>query len=235
MCDGGGARECGSDREVSDCVLVFVSVLTSVSPLVVAGFLFLFLFLISNPLYLRTFSVSGKRMDGSVQENESEHVCTVSQRSARNCQDKTRPTPRRESTSGTWPSLLHHLPFPLQEECRRKHFLLSPGDEDISIMSFAENACDEGGRKRFAVNETSQGIEVAELKRFFEAVRKNSHRQQEFCSRTISWRLWNARAGCCMEPRKRFKQVLQGDPELGGEAHRVWEWDVRRHSGVVWD
>ena len=35
-----------------------------------------------------------------------------------------------------------------------EHFLFSPGDEAISILSFAENACDEGGRKKFAVAET---------------------------------------------------------------------------------
>ena len=34
---------------------------------------------------------------------------------------------------------------------------------------FAENACDEGGRKKFAVLETKRGIEVEEIGRFFEA------------------------------------------------------------------
>ena len=28
-----------------------------------------------------------------------------------------------------------------------EHFLLGPGDDAISILSFAENACGEGGRK----------------------------------------------------------------------------------------
>ena len=32
-----------------------------------------------------------------------------------------------------------------------EHFLLSQGDEAVRILSFAENACDEGGRKKFGV------------------------------------------------------------------------------------
>ena len=40
-----------------------------------------------------------------------------------------------------------------------EYFLLSAEDDAISILSFAENACDEGGRKKFAVLETKRGIE----------------------------------------------------------------------------
>ena len=35
-----------------------------------------------------------------------------------------------------------------------EHFLLSPRDAAINIMSFAETACGEGGRKKFAVLKT---------------------------------------------------------------------------------
>ena len=54
-----------------------------------------------------------------------------------------------------------------------EHFLLSRGDGAISILSFAENACDDGGRKKFAVLETKRGIEVADRLRFCEALREN--------------------------------------------------------------
>ena len=42
------------------------------------------------------------------------------------------------------------------------HFLLSPEDGAISILSFAENACQEGGRNKFAVLETKRGVQVAQ-------------------------------------------------------------------------
>ena len=54
-----------------------------------------------------------------------------------------------------------------------EHFLIIPGDEAISIFSFAEDACDEDGRKKFAVVETMRGVEVAQTGRFFEALHKN--------------------------------------------------------------
>ena len=44
-----------------------------------------------------------------------------------------------------------------------EHFLLSPGDDAISIFSFAENACDEGGRNKFAVLETKRGVKGMSL------------------------------------------------------------------------
>ena len=44
-------------------------------------------------------------------------------------------------------------------------FLLSPGDDAISIMSCAKNACD-GGCKKLAVLETKRGVEVAFLRVF---------------------------------------------------------------------
>ena len=37
--------------------------------------------------------------------------------------------------------------------CELEHFLLSPGDEALSILSFAENACDEWAYNRFVVKE----------------------------------------------------------------------------------
>ena len=36
-----------------------------------------------------------------------------------------------------------------------EYFLLSPRDDAMSIFSFAENALDERGYSRFAMNETS--------------------------------------------------------------------------------
>ena len=56
------------------------------------------------------------------------------------------------------------------------HFFLSPEDNAISILSFGENACDERGRMEFAVLETKRSIEVAEIRRFFEALQENQHR-----------------------------------------------------------
>ena len=46
----------------------------------------------------------------------------------------------------------------------------------ISILSFSENACDEGGRKKFAVLETKRGVEVAEIGRSFKALQENQDR-----------------------------------------------------------
>ena len=54
-----------------------------------------------------------------------------------------------------------------------EHFLLNPEDDAISILSFAENACDEGGCKKFAVLGTKRGMEVAEVGRFFEALQEH--------------------------------------------------------------
>ena len=51
--------------------------------------------------------------------------------------------------------------------------------EAISIMSFAEKACGEWGYKRFAVIETSRGIEVAEAGRCAKAAQKNRTRYGE--------------------------------------------------------
>ena len=48
-----------------------------------------------------------------------------------------------------------------------EHFWSSTRDDAISIMSCAENVCDERGRKKFAV-ETKRGTKVAELGRFIE-------------------------------------------------------------------
>ena len=41
-----------------------------------------------------------------------------------------------------------------------QHFLFSPGDDTISILCFADNACDEGGQKKFVVLETKRSIEM---------------------------------------------------------------------------
>ena len=57
-----------------------------------------------------------------------------------------------------------------------EHFLLSPEDNAISVLSFVENACEEGGRKTFAVLESKRGIEVAEISRVFEALQEYQHR-----------------------------------------------------------
>ena len=44
----------------------------------------------------------------------------------------------------------------------RERFLLNPRDDAISTVSFGEHACDEGGRKKFAVLTTQRGVAVAE-------------------------------------------------------------------------
>ena len=41
---------------------------------------------------------------------------------------------------------------------------------------FAENACDEGGRKKFALLETKRGIKVEEIGRFLETLQENQDR-----------------------------------------------------------
>ena len=51
-------------------------------------------------------------------------------------------------------------------------FLLGPGDEDISITSFADNARDEGGYSRFVLLDTRRGKEVAHAARFAEQAKK---------------------------------------------------------------
>ena len=56
-----------------------------------------------------------------------------------------------------------------------EHFSLSPEDGAISILSFAEISCDEGGRQKFAVLKTKRGIEVTEIGQFF-----------------VFWRPWRA-------------------------------------------
>ena len=54
--------------------------------------------------------------------------------------------------------------------------MLSPEDDALSILSFAESAWDEGERKKFAVLETKGGIYVVEVGRFFEALHENEDR-----------------------------------------------------------
>ena len=54
-----------------------------------------------------------------------------------------------------------------------EHFLLSPEDDAISIPSFAENDCVEGGRKKFAVLEPKRGTKVSQTGRFFEALHED--------------------------------------------------------------
>ena len=51
-------------------------------------------------------------------------------------------------------------------------FLLGPGDEDISITSFADNARDEGGYSRFVLFDTRRGKEVVDAARFAEQAKK---------------------------------------------------------------
>ena len=54
-----------------------------------------------------------------------------------------------------------------------EHFLLSPENYASSILSFAEKACDDGGRKKFAVLQTKRCVEVAEKGHFFKAQQEN--------------------------------------------------------------
>ena len=43
--------------------------------------------------------------------------------------------------------------------------MLSPEDDAIRILSFAENACDEGGRNKFAVFETKRSSRLCKKTR----------------------------------------------------------------------
>ena len=83
----------------------------------------------------------------------------------------------------------------------KEHFLLSPGDGAISILSFAENTCDLGGREKFAVLETKRGTEVVEIGRFFLPSRRSKTGMTESCRMPSStstqseagfWRQWSA-------------------------------------------
>ena len=66
-------------------------------------------------------------------------------------------------------------------------FLLSPGDEAISFLSLADKACDEGGRKKFAVLQTKRGVEVAEIGRFFNALEENQDRSYRELQEVIEY------------------------------------------------
>ena len=54
-----------------------------------------------------------------------------------------------------------------------EHFLPSQGDEAVTILCCA---CDDGGRKKFAELWTERGAEVAEIRRFVNALQSNQDR-----------------------------------------------------------
>ena len=118
------------------------------------------------------------------------------------------------------------------------HFLLSPKDTAMSILSFAENACDEGGRKK---SETKRGTEVAEVGRFFEALQDNQDGNYGELQEAIEYmnakqsrllatveRKQQLRSGASDEiPRKFLKGVLvleETISEVDNELHEASGW-----------
>ena len=49
-------------------------------------------------------------------------------------------------------------------------------DNAINILSFAEVACGEGGRKKVTVLENERAVEVAEIRRYVSALQENQDR-----------------------------------------------------------
>ena len=80
-----------------------------------------------------------------------------------------------------------------------EHVLLSPGNAEISILSFAEKACDVGERKKFAVLWTKRGLEVPETGRVFKALQEN-HVRNEKRSRLL-------------DTMERRQKLMSGAPE----------------------
>ena len=127
-----------------------------------------------------------------------------------------------------------------------EHFLLSPGDDTINILSFAENACGEGGRKKFGVVETKGGTAVAEVRRFFEALQANQDRNfremqeaveymQDRRSRLLETmeRKQKLMSGAREEIRKRIHQDVMALEDLGGgkRAIRGKQRNEEAHGG----
>ena len=81
---------------------------------------------------------------------------------------------------------------------------------------FAENACDEGGRKKFAVLETKRGIEVEEIGRFFEALQENQDRNHCELPEAIGY--MNARLSGLLAAMERKKRLLKGALEEEGNS-----------------
>ena len=92
-----------------------------------------------------------------------------------------------------------------------EHFLLSPEDDAISILLFAETVCEEGGRKKFAVLETNQGIEVAEIGRLFEALQENLDRNYRELQEAIKY--MKEKRSRLLETMERKQKLIVGAPE----------------------
>ena len=68
----------------------------------------------------------------------------------------------------------------------------------MSILSFAENACDEGGRKK---SETKRGTEVAACERFCETLQENQDRTYRELQEAIEY--MNAKKNRLLETMER--------------------------------
>ena len=129
------------------------------------------------------------------------------------------------------------------------HFLLSPKDTAMSVLSFAENACDEGGRKK---SETKQRTEVAEVGRF-EALQDNQDGNYGALQEAIEYtnakqnrllatveRKQQLRSGASDEiPRKFLKGVLvleETISEVDNALHEAsgWSRGFLTSEGPVW-
>ena len=65
--------------------------------------------------------------------------------------------------------------------------LLSPEDEATNVLSFAENACGEGRLQKFSVLEPKRSTEVAEVRRFLEALQENQDRNYKELQEAIEY------------------------------------------------
>ena len=94
-------------------------------------------------------------------------------------------------------------------ECYLKR--LTQEDNAISVLSFAANACDEGGRKTFRVLETERGIEVAKMRRFLRVLQESQDRNCRELQDAIE-HLEKKRSGF-LEAMERKQRLRIGAPE----------------------
>ena len=88
-------------------------------------------------------------------------------------------------------------------------------DEAISILSFGENACDEGGRRKFAVLETQRGVEVAERGRFFKALQEHQDRNYSELQEAIEY---------MKEKRSKLLETMERKQKLMVSGPKVHVW-----------
>ena len=99
--------------------------------------------------------------------------------------------------------------------------LAQPGVDAISIMSFAEDVCDEGGRKKFAVLEAKRGTNVADRRRFYKDLQEKPGQKTTRSHRKPS--------SPCTRSRVGFTRPCSACRDLGRSSEDVfqggsWSW-----------